>query len=129
VVTTLTVDGYNSKVIDTSVLSNHCNACAVNKKRKNDVEFQAWKDTHVQECDQNHTGSAGSMEPSGALAIFRRCEQLHGLRYVTFLGDGDSKSYTSVANAEPPLYKDVHISKLEVADMYKKEWDDTLPIR
>ncbi|CAH8615686.1 unnamed protein product [Dicrocoelium dendriticum] len=120
VVTVLTVDGHNSKVLDTSVLSNYCNACAKNQRNKTETEFQAWKCSHVQDCDKNHSGSAGSMEPAGALEIFRRSEQLHGLHYVSFLGDGDSKSYASVSNAEPPVYNDVNISKLECCGHVQK---------
>jgi hypothetical protein len=60
------------------------------------------------------------MEPAGALEIFKRSEQLHGLRYVSFLGDGDSKSYTSVSNAEPPVYNDVDILKLECCGHVQK---------
>ncbi|CAG5120197.1 unnamed protein product, partial [Candidula unifasciata] len=99
VVTLLTVDGPNSKVLDTAVLSNYCNPCAKHKKTKTEAEFQAWKLSHAQNCDKNHT-----------LEMFRRSEQLYGLHYVSFLGDGDSKSYKSVANAEPPVYTDVGIT-------------------
>ncbi|CAG5121444.1 unnamed protein product [Candidula unifasciata] len=120
VVTLLTVDGPNSKVLDTAVLSNYCNPCAKNKKTKTEAEFQAWKLSHAQNCDKNHSGSAGSMEPTGALEMFRRSEQLYGLRYASFLGDGDSKSYTSVANAEPPVYTDVDIAKLECCGHVQK---------
>ena len=52
------------------------------------------------------------MEADGALALFKRSQSKLGLTYKTYIGDGDSKSYSTVANAMPygPL---VHIVKEE----------------
>ena len=46
------------------------------------------------------------------LRIFRRSEDKHDLRYTGYLRDGDSKSFSTVANAEPPVYTGVEIRKL-----------------
>ena len=35
------------------------------------------------------------------------------MRYKGYLGDGDSKSYTTLAEADPSVFKDVGIEKLE----------------
>ena len=53
-----------------------------------------------------------TMEADGALALFKRSQSKLGLTYKTYIGDGDSKSYSSVAKAMPygPL---VHIAKEE----------------
>ena len=52
------------------------------------------------------------MEADGALALFKRSQSKFGLTYKTHIGDGDSKSYSTVAKAIPygPL---VHIRKEE----------------
>lgn len=41
------------------------------------------------------------METDGAVAIFRRSIEKLGLMYKKYVGDGDSKSYTTVSNAQP----------------------------
>ena len=86
----------------THVLSNHCDAYA---KKMTDAEFQQWR-LHDHKCEKNHNGSAGAMEPVGTQVIFRRSQalQVYDIRYTGFLGDGDSKAYASVRDANPPIY-------------------------
>ena len=60
------------------------------------------------------------MEADGALALFKRSQSKLGLTYKTYIGDGDSKSYSTVAKAMSygPL---VHIAKEEcVAHITKR---------
>ena len=71
-------------------------------------------------CKKNYCGAAGGMEPAGMVKIYRRSEELYGLRYTGYLGDGDSKSFKTVASADPPVYKDVEIEKLECCRHVKK---------
>lgn len=52
------------------------------------------------------------MEVVGALAIFKRSEDLHNVRYVKYLGDGDSKAILAV-NAACPYGDFVEITKEE----------------
>ncbi|GFX56975.1 uncharacterized protein TNCV_3701401 [Trichonephila clavipes] len=62
--------------------------------------------------DKNHSGSAGKMEVCGMQKIFLRSEQKHGLKYQRYIGDGDSKTFLSIAEKEP--YGDsVPIVKIE----------------
>ena len=44
----------------------------------------------------NHKGSAGAMEVIGIKWIFQRSAEKHGLRYVKFVGDGESKSFLAL---------------------------------
>ena len=122
VVSVLSVNGKNSKVIDMPVLSNHCYQCKKQKKKRQAAGFEIWKRQHKNsgECDQNHTGSAAAMEPAGAETAFRRSQQLHGLQYVNFLGDGDSKTFSSLKNAFPAVYPAVKIQKLECCGHVQK---------
>ena len=52
------------------------------------------------------------MESDGAMALFQRSENNRNLIYGTYIGDGDSKAYSSVKNSMPygPL---VYINKEE----------------
>ena len=49
----------------------------------------------------NHKGSAGTMEASGVLRIYEKSVKNLKLRYMTYIGDGDSKAYPSVVRAQP----------------------------
>ena len=57
----------------------------------------------------NHKGSAGAMEIIGTKRIFKRSVEKHGLRYVKFLGDGDSKSFPAVED----IYEGMKVEQLE----------------
>ena len=57
------------------------------------------------------------MEAAGALALFERSEEKLGLKYTTFIGDGDSSAYTTVSNAQPygplnPINKEECVSHI-----------------
>ena len=94
-----------AKVIDTETLSNYCDSCAnMNAKKLSADDKNKWSEKHKELCQKNHDGSAGSMEPIGMGRIFKRSEEKHGLKYTTYLGDGDSKSYKFVSEADPPIY-------------------------
>ena len=47
------------------------------------------------------------------LGVFRRSEEKYNLKYSGYLGDGDSKSFSTVVNADPPVSTDVNIVNLE----------------
>lgn len=52
------------------------------------------------------------MEVEGASRIFDRSLPVHGLRYITYLGDGDSKAFESIKRKN--IYGDSFpITKLE----------------
>ncbi|GFT72285.1 uncharacterized protein TNCV_1390091 [Trichonephila clavipes] len=50
---------------------------------------------------KNHSGSAGGMEVCGMQKIFFRLSQKHRLKYQRYIGDGDSKTFLSIAEKEP----------------------------
>lgn len=84
------------KIIDIEVLSRYC-TCS--------------NDNHTSSCTANFFGNSGSMEVEGAVKIFQRSLSQYGLRYLNYLGDGDSKAYKAVVAAKP--YGEVAIEKLE----------------
>ena len=56
------------------------------------------------------------MEPAGILSCFQRSVQKHNLRYTSYIGDGDSSSFTSKAdpyNGTPVVKKEFvrHVQK------------------
>jgi hypothetical protein len=88
------------KVLDR--ISNTCSLCeAWEKKDKTGIEYLEWYIHHEPSCLLNHTGSAQSMESGGAVQLFGRSLIKHNLRYKTYIGDGDSKSYESVVKSQP----------------------------
>ncbi|KYN29310.1 hypothetical protein ALC57_01250 [Trachymyrmex cornetzi] len=46
--------------------------------------------THAENCQSNHNGSAGKMEVDGILEMFQRSIKLHDVKYMNYIGDGDS---------------------------------------
>ncbi|GFW11124.1 uncharacterized protein TNCV_2842501 [Trichonephila clavipes] len=79
-VTVTSVD--TGKVIDVEVFSKHCICPNKNK--------------HLQNCKRNFKGYSGKMEVAEALSIFQRSQSLYNVRYTKYLGDGDSKAFTSI---------------------------------
>ena len=64
------------------------------------------------ECDINHEGSsAGSMEAAGIVECFMSFEDDRKLRYINYIGDGDSKSYSDAVAHDP--YHGKRVRKLE----------------
>ena len=91
----------HGKVVDSEVMSKICLSCRYwhQPGRQNTPGFEDWKGEH--HCPINHKGSAGSMESAGVLQIYKRSVEERCLRYTTYLGDGDSKSFQDIVNANP----------------------------
>ena len=54
---------------------------------------------HRSKCQINHTGISDAMEANGAAKIFLRSIEKRRLKYITFVGDGDSSCFGKVAEA------------------------------
>ncbi|GFV56624.1 uncharacterized protein TNCV_736321 [Trichonephila clavipes] len=109
------------KCIDAEVMSSFCKGCDSWKRRKGHLLTKKWKILHVKECLKNHNGSAGMMETVGMFRIFQRSLSHRSVRYTSYIGDGDSKTFSSIT-ASNPYGEDITVSKLNVLDMFKKEW-------
>lgn len=94
----------SGKVLDVQTYSKYCTGC--NKSGDHN-------------CVRNFDGYSGGMEVEGALAICMRSELSRGLRYVRYLGDGDSKGFLTVSEAKP-YGSDVAIEKLECVGHVQK---------
>ena len=93
------------EVVDFEVLSTHCHECRKNcHLSKESDAFKAWKEKHEPVCQINFEGSSGGMEGAGAAEIFKRSIKKRGLKYVTFVGDGDSDTFKVVKDEMEKVY-------------------------
>lgn len=106
------------KVVDVLVKSKYCKACEFWKKKEDTTEYEEWMETHVDECQDNHKGSAGLMEVNAVCEMFQRSESLHNLKYTSYIGDEDSKTYTGIVKSAP--YGDLIVHKKECIDHVQK---------
>ena len=120
-VTVISVD--TGKCLDYAVLSKRCALCTSLETRNVTEGYEEFlntiKDSH--KCSVNHDGSAPAMEASGVVTCFNRSVERYGLRYTEYLGDGDSKGYKAVCEADP---YNVPIKNLNVLVTYRKDWDE-----
>lgn len=94
---------YSGKVLDVLVKCSYCKLCESWKKKLNTAEYEEWKEEHIatNQCSANHTGASGNMEVSSIVEMFQRSIKKYGLRYVNYIGDGDSKTYSGILKAKP----------------------------
>ncbi|GFU91761.1 uncharacterized protein TNCV_3994631 [Trichonephila clavipes] len=116
------------KCIDAEVMSSFCKGYDSWKRRKGSPAYKKWKILHVKECLKNHNGSAGMMETVGMVRIFQRSLSHRSVRYTSYIGDGDSKTFSSIT-ASNPYGEDITVSKLNVLDMFKKNGNSFTKIK
>ncbi|GFT99707.1 uncharacterized protein TNCV_1140931 [Trichonephila clavipes] len=92
------------------------------KRRKGSPAYKKWKILHVKECLKNHNGSAGMMDTVGMVRMFQRSLSHRSVRYTSYIGDGDSKTFSSIT-ASNPYGEDITVSKIECVGHVKKEWE------
>ncbi len=108
------------EVQDITVLTRSCPECSKWEGQKDSDEYLEFYADHFPDCPVNHTGSSASMEADGVVQLFKRSEDKSGLRYTTYIGDGDSKGHKKVTEAKP-YGEDVAIKKLEcIGHMQKR---------
>ena len=74
-------------------------AVLMKKWDKKSEKYKNWWDKYKTTCYINYSGSSDSMEKLGAIEMFLHAIDKNGLRYTTFVGDGDSNCYASVCEA------------------------------
>lgn len=115
-VTTL-IAYYSGKVIDFVVKNSVCKAC--DRKNKNDENYIEWFEQHQEECSLNHVGSADKMEVDAIKEMFSASEEKFGVRYLNYIGDGDSKTYKAILDLNP-YGDDFLVTKSECVNHVKK---------
>lgn len=114
------IEATTGLVIDFCVKSKFCRNCAVTKARlgKDSAEFLSWYADHELQCDKNYDGSSPGMETSAAQFLWNR-SLMYKLRYTSFIGDGDSKVYSSLKDSN--IYgPSITIEKLECVNHVSK---------
>ena len=106
------------KAINVEVMSKECRECMNWRDKQGTVEFNKWWEGHQTTCHVNFEGSSGAMDAAGTLAICQRSVNNYGVRYVDFLGDGDSKSHKVLV--DEAVYGDVQVTKLECVEHVQK---------
>ncbi|GFN97405.1 tigger transposable element-derived protein 2 [Plakobranchus ocellatus] len=91
---------------------NLCATVGERLRQQNKTAYEEWLESHRTSgrCTRNYEGSSGGMEMGGALTMWRRSMD-HGMRYTTFVGDGDTKTFSALAAAKP--YETVAVEKEE----------------
>ncbi|GFU47514.1 uncharacterized protein TNCV_2000191 [Trichonephila clavipes] len=107
------------KCIDAEVMSSFCKGCDSWKRIKGSPAYKKWKILHVKEYLKNHNGSAGMMETVGMVRIFQRSLSHRSVRYTSYIGDGDSKTFSSIT-ASNPYGEDITVSKIECVGHVQK---------
>ena len=90
------------KLLHLGVRNKYCQACAQNVS----------KEKH--RCYKNWTRSSSEMETDIILEGFKEAEQVHGVRYTRFVGDGDSSVHSTLLESVPGW--GYAIKKLECAN-------------
>ena len=108
----------NGKVLDCEAMTRSWKSCMLHAplQKSNPNEFGEWEQQHKNQCKLNYTGSAPNMETTGAVRIFERSIEKSGLRYVSYYGDGDSKSFNAIEN----VYPGIKVKKFERTGHYQK---------
>lgn len=97
------VGKYSKKVVDAVIKSSFCQACNLWNKKKDDNinEYNEWYETHEETCSINNEGSASKMEIDAVTEMFLRSKEKHGVLYMKYIGDGDSKTFRRILNVNP----------------------------
>lgn len=106
------------KALDCEVMSKECKQCVQWMGKERSPESEEWWEQHQHQCHANFEGSSGSMNATGLLNIFQRSIEKYGIRYVEFLGDGDSKAHKLLL--QEAVYGNVEVQKLECVGHVQK---------
>ncbi|GFN89755.1 hypothetical protein PoB_001626100 [Plakobranchus ocellatus] len=115
-------------VTDFHAMSLYCQLCASvgeHLRQQNKTSYEEWRESHrtSSRCTCNYQGSSGGMEVCGALTIWNRSMD-RGMRYTTFVGDGDSKTFSALVAAKP--YEIVTAEKEESVNHVSKRLNTAL---
>lgn len=98
---------HSKKIVDINIKSSYCKQCKVWAKKKDTEEYNDWKIEHESNCQSNHEGSAGKMEVDAIKEMFNKSEEQYGVKYMHYIGDGDSKTYKGVIESKPYGNKEI----------------------
>ena len=104
------ISSNSNKCIDYRIMTKTCKACQSWESRKDTEDYEKFITNH--DCDINHEeGSSGAMEAAGLVECFMSSVQDRKLRYINYIDDGDSKSFSDIVAKDP--YNGKEVKKLE----------------
>jgi len=109
---------FSGQIVDVEVKSKYCKSCEQWKKKLDTCDYDEWYKTHADVCKANHEGSSGKMEVDAVIEMFHRSKDLHDLKYSSYIGDGDSKTFKGIIDSEP--YEDLVVQKKECISHVQK---------
>jgi len=86
-------------------------------KPYNTADYEEWTKSHLEQCQAND-GSVGKREVDAAIEMFSHFENLHSVKHVNYIGDGDSKTFKGIIDTES--YKVVITCKKKCIDHVQK---------
>ena len=114
-------------LLDFEVLSNFCLVCTqlsnkLKLKKLSAEEYNEKIDMHAAKCTHTFEGKSGGMEAEGARILWKRSIEQLNMRYVTFVGDGDSTAFTAVCalNDGKGPYEGIQVKKEECINHVSK---------
>ncbi|XP_011148323.1 uncharacterized protein LOC105188508 [Harpegnathos saltator] len=115
---------YTGKVIDFVVKSSYCQACAFWKNKEGTEDYKIWAENHQDICDVNNFDSAGKMKVDSMKEMFLKSEEKFGVKYTTYISDGDSKTFKALLDFNP--YEEKPIKKCECIGHVQKRMGSCL---
>ena len=94
------------KLLHIGVRNKYCYTCTTAESQQ--------RSPGEHRCFKNWTSSSQAMEADIIVDGFKEAEQKYGLRYMRFIGDGDSSVYTHIQEQVPVW--GCHVTKLECAN-------------
>ncbi len=88
-----------NKILFLDIRNKYCSVCAIAERKGQEVPQHR--------CFKNWEGSSSAMESDILVEGFRSTEEMHGVRYMWLLGDGDSSVLANVKTKGPPWGKHV----------------------
>ncbi|CAF5066716.1 unnamed protein product, partial [Rotaria sp. Silwood1] len=106
------------EVLDIETCSKTCNVCmgALAIKKSNPAKCNDVIRSH--HCEKNYNKSSGTIEAHAVLNMFKRSVSKYGIYYTSYVGDGDSKTFTILSNETP--YPGKVIKKIEDLNHFSK---------
>ncbi|GFS86511.1 uncharacterized protein TNCV_513691 [Trichonephila clavipes] len=90
---------------------------------KSGHSYEKWKLKHQPHCVKNHIGSSSKMEVDGMKEIFLRSVPQRNVKYIKYIGDGDTKTFPELQRTAPYSIEKVecvgHIQKCMGARLRK----------
>lgn len=106
---------YTQELLFVGVRNKFCSICARAENKEKEPK------PHI--CHRNWTGSAPAMEADVVVEGFSLSEEMHSVRYLQFIADGDSSVYANIKQKVPYVES---VSKIECTNHALKNYGKNL---